>query len=104
MMMHVVWARFTLPCPGAGELMLNCIDTDGQGTGFEHALLSLVKRHVTIPVIASSGAGTPAHFVECFKETDCEAALAAGIFHRREVGIDAVKQAVGDAGLVVRAA
>ena len=51
----------------------------------------MVKEKVTIPVIASSGAGCPEHFSEVFKETDVEAALAAGIFHRQEVPIAAVK-------------
>ncbi len=76
---------------GAGEILLNCIDRDGTNLGFDTELISAVKSAVTIPVIASSGAGCAAHFAEVFAETGAEAALAAGIFHRREVPIAAVK-------------
>jgi imidazole glycerol phosphate synthase glutamine amidotransferase subunit len=76
---------------GAGEILLNCIDRDGTNSGFDLELINAVKKAVTIPVIASSGAGCAEHFLEVFTSTDAEAALAAGIFHRREVPIDAVK-------------
>jgi glutamine amidotransferase/cyclase len=76
---------------GAGEILLNCIDRDGTNTGFDIELVNAVKQAVKIPVIASSGAGCEAHFVEVFAKTDAEAALAAGIFHRREVPISTVK-------------
>lgn len=70
---------------GAGEILLNCIDKDGQGDGFELDLVRMVSDAVGIPVIASSGAGSPTHFTEVFRETNASAALAAGIFHRQEV-------------------
>lgn len=76
---------------GAGEILLNCIDRDGTGAGFDIELVDAVSRAVTIPVIASSGAGRAEHFLEVFTRTDAEAALAAGIFHRREVPLEAVK-------------
>lgn len=76
---------------GAGEILLNAIDNDGKGQGFDLHLVESVSRAVTIPVIASSGAGSPEHFTEVFKATPAAAALAAGIFHRKEVGIDEVK-------------
>ncbi|EFJ41811.1 hypothetical protein VOLCADRAFT_67859 [Volvox carteri f. nagariensis] len=76
---------------GAGEILLNCIDNDGVGKGFDLELVDAVSRAVTIPVIASSGAGCPQHFSEVFHSTGAAAALAAGIFHRREVGIAEVK-------------
>ncbi|KAI9914597.1 hypothetical protein PsorP6_007747 [Peronosclerospora sorghi] len=76
---------------GAGELLLNCVDMDGQKTGYDLDLISLVKKSVRIPVIASSGAGKPEHFTEVFEKTNCDAALAAGIFHRKEVAIQDVK-------------
>lgn len=79
---------------GAGELILNSIDRDGTGRGFDVNLVGLVKKNVSIPVVASSGAGSADHFVEVFKRTGTEAALAAGIFHRREVQIDEVKNAL----------
>jgi len=76
---------------GAGEILLNCIDEDGQGNGFDHELVGLVSEAVSIPVIASSGAGCPKHFTDVFEATNCSAALAAGIFHRGEVAISEVK-------------
>jgi len=76
---------------GAGEILLNCIDRDGTNMGFDIELISAVKQAVSIPVIASSGAGCEAHFAEVFEKTGAESALAAGIFHRREVPISAVK-------------
>jgi len=76
---------------GAGEVLLNCIDRDGTNLGFDLELIRAVKEAVTIPVIASSGAGCAEHFEEVFARTDVESALAAGIFHRREVPIGAVK-------------
>ncbi|KAJ7786246.1 hypothetical protein B0H16DRAFT_24285 [Mycena metata] len=87
---------------GAGELLLNSIDRDGTGLGFDLDLLALVKRSVRIPVVASSGAGKAAHFVEVFAQTDVEAALAAGIFHREQVGIGEVKEALRAADINVR--
>jgi glutamine amidotransferase/cyclase len=76
---------------GAGEILLNCIDRDGTNTGFDIELINAVKQAVSIPVIASSGAGCEAHFADVFEKTEAESALAAGIFHRREVPISAVK-------------
>ena len=77
---------------GAGEILLNCIDKDGTNSGFDIELINLVKDNVSIPVIASSGAGVPEHFTEVFLKTRAEAGLAAGIFHRKEVSINNVKQ------------
>ena len=87
---------------GAGEILLNSIDRDGTGTGFDLDLINLVKNSVQIPVIASSGAGTTAHFTQVFTETNAEAALAAGIFHRQEVTIEEVKNALIGSGVNVR--
>ena len=87
---------------GAGEILLNCIDNDGTNSGFDLELVRMVKAAVRIPVIASSGAGSAAHFTEVFQETGAEAALAAGIFHRREVPIAEVKKAVSAAGIETR--
>jgi glutamine amidotransferase/cyclase len=79
---------------GAGEILLNCIDKDGTNSGFDHELIRQVRGAVSIPVIASSGAGSAQHFVDVFQETDVEAALAAGIFHRQEVPVSEVKEAM----------
>jgi imidazole glycerol-phosphate synthase len=81
---------------GAGEILLNCIDRDGTNDGFDLELIDAVKRAVGIPVIASSGAGCVEHFQEVFEKTDVESALAAGIFHRREVPISDVKSYLQD--------
>ncbi|KAI0335177.1 imidazole glycerol phosphate synthase HisHF [Cubamyces sp. BRFM 1775] len=89
---------------GAGEILLNSIDRDGTGLGYDLDLVALVRRSVRIPVVASSGAGRKEHFVEVFEKTGVEAALAAGIFHRREVGIDEVKEALSAAKINVRTA
>ncbi|RDX94393.1 Imidazole glycerol phosphate synthase hisHF, chloroplastic [Mucuna pruriens] len=77
---------------GAGEILLNCIDCDGQGKGFDVDLVKLISDAVSIPVIASSGAGVPEHFSEVFTKTNASAALAAGIFHRKEVPVQSVKE------------
>lgn len=77
---------------GAGEILLNCIDRDGTNLGFDLELINGVKRAVTIPVIASSGAGCAEHFHEVFTRTGAESALAAGIFHRQEVPLAEVKE------------
>jgi glutamine amidotransferase/cyclase len=87
---------------GAGEILLNCIDKDGTNSGFDMELINMVKGAVSIPVIASSGAGSAAHFVDVFRQTKAEAALAAGIFHRKEVPIAEVKQALKDDGVEIR--
>ena len=87
---------------GAGEILLNSIDADGACTGFDLELIQAVSNAVTIPVIASSGAGSPAHFSEVFNNTKASAALAAGIFHRQEVLISEVKNHMAADGLPTR--
>ncbi|XP_022975804.1 imidazole glycerol phosphate synthase hisHF, chloroplastic-like isoform X1 [Cucurbita maxima] len=87
---------------GAGEILLNCIDCDGQGKGFDTDLVKLISDSVSIPVIASSGAGCPDHFSEVFNKTNASAALAAGIFHRKEVPIQSVKEHLFKEGIEVR--
>ena len=87
---------------GAGEILLNSVDKDGQKGGFDARLVDLVKRSVSIPVVASSGAGSPKHFTDVFEQTGVEAALAAGIFHRREVPIEDVKVELRRSGIPVR--
>lgn len=87
---------------GVGELLLNSVDKDGSKSGFDAGLVSLVRRAVTIPVVASSGAGAASHFVDVFERTDVEAALAAGIFHRREVPIAEVKEDLKRRGIRTR--
>jgi imidazole glycerol-phosphate synthase len=87
---------------GAGEILLNCMDHDGQNAGFDHELISHVKSFATVPVVASSGAGCAQHFSDVFRVTDAEAALAAGIFHRREIPIAEVKKHLVESGYKIR--
>jgi len=78
---------------GAGELVVNSIDTDGVKNGFDIPLLSEIARRVKIPIIASGGAGNIGHFTELFtKLPDIDAGLAASIFHFREVNIAELKR------------
>ena len=69
---------------GAGEILLNCIDKDGSNSGFDLELINDVKAAITIPVIASSGAGKPAHFAEVFERTSTDAALGAGMVSKKK--------------------
>ncbi|CAN0123632.1 unnamed protein product [Ascophyllum nodosum] len=87
---------------GAGEILLNCVDNDGQKDGFDLVLVKAVVDAVSIPVIASSGAGSPGHFKEVFEATNVQAALAAGIFHRKEVSISEVKGKLSEHGIPAR--
>lgn len=87
---------------GAGELLLNCIDRDGSNSGFDLELIAQVKDAVSIPVIASSGAGHPAHFLDVFEKTTTDAALGAGLFHRGEYTVAQVKEYLRERGLTVR--
>jgi glutamine amidotransferase/cyclase len=88
---------------GAGEILLNCIDRDGTNLGFDSELINSVKKAISIPLIASSGAGSVEHFYEVFTQTEAEAALAAGIFHRREVPIATVKDYLQRNNVEIRA-
>lgn len=87
---------------GAGEIVLNCMDSDGTREGFDIEQLSEARKRLSIPLIASGGAGSAAHFAGVFREADVSGALAAGMFHARGVSIDEVKRAVSEAGVEVR--
>ena len=82
--------------------MLNCIDKDGTNSGFDIELVNHIRNNVSKPVIASSGAGKVEQISEVFQKTKAEAALAAGIFHREEVLIEAVKEHMRDEGIEAR--
>ena len=88
---------------GAGELLVTSIDRDGTGTGFDTELLRAIVGRVRVPVIASGGAAGPADFVAAVRDGGADAVLAAGIFHRGEHSIGAVKAAMAAAGLPIRA-
>jgi len=87
---------------GAGEIVLNCMDQDGVRRGFDIEQLKAARARLTIPLVASGGAGEPAHFVDVFAQADVSAALAAGIFHSGAVSVREVKRAVREAGMEVR--
>ncbi len=88
---------------GAGEVVVNSIDTDGVKGGFDLELLRAVCAAVKVPVVASGGAGSIAHFVELFKEIpDVDAGLAASIFHFGEVSIAQLKRELDENGIIVR--
>lgn len=88
---------------GAGEIVLNSIDTDGVKQGFDLAMLDAVCQAVNVPVIASGGAGCAADFVELFQALPrVDAGLAASIFHFGEVPIPALKHTLADHGINIR--
>jgi imidazole glycerol-phosphate synthase subunit HisF len=87
---------------GAGEILLTSMDRDGTGLGFDCELTSAVASSVSIPVIASGGAGNAQHFVEVFSTGQADAALAASIFHFGTYGIADLKQTLLRAGIPMR--
>jgi cyclase len=97
----VEWAREAAD-RGAGEILLTSIDRDGTRSGFDCELTAAVSGAVRIPVIASGGAGTFAHFVDVFTAGRADAALAASIFHFSEHAVSDLKQHLRRAGISVR--
>jgi cyclase len=97
----VDWARQAEEC-GAGEILLTSIDRDGTKAGFDCPMTAAVSSAVTIPVIASGGAGTLDHFVDVFTAGRADAALAASIFHYAETGVKTLKQHLQQRGIPVR--
>ena len=97
----VEWAR-EAESRGAGEILLTSIDRDGTKRGFDCELTAAVSRAVSIPVIASGGAGTLDHFVEVFTAGCADAALAASIFHYAETSVRALKHHLLQHGIPVR--
>jgi cyclase len=97
----VEWAR-EAEARGAGEILLTSMDSDGTRAGFDCELTAAVSRAVRIPVIASGGAGTVAHFADVFAQGKADAALAASIFHFGVSSARALKQELAAAGVPVR--
>ena len=89
---------------GAGEILLTSMDGDGTKAGYDLELTRAVAENVSIPVIASGGAGTMAHFYEAFTEGKAEAALAASLFHFKEMEIRDLKKYLREKGISVRLA
>jgi cyclase len=97
----VAWAA-TGAQLGAGEILLTSMDQDGTKDGYDLELLEAVRAAVSIPVIASGGAGTVEHCVEALADSRADAVLAASIFHRREIAIAGLKAGLAAAGIPVR--
>ena len=97
----VEWAR-EAEARGAGEILLTSIDRDGTKAGFDCALTAAVSSAVSIPVIASGGAGGLDHFVDVFTTGRADAALAASIFHYAETSVYALKHHLQQRGIPVR--
>ncbi|MBQ8924190.1 MAG: imidazole glycerol phosphate synthase subunit HisF [Lachnospiraceae bacterium] len=87
---------------GAGEILLTSMDCDGTKAGYDIELTRLVSENVSIPVIASGGAGTKEHFYDALSEGKADAALAASLFHYKELEIKALKDYLADRGVAVR--
>ena len=87
---------------GAGEIVLNSIDTDGVKTGFDLEMLDTLASLVDVPIIASGGAGNMEHFVELFTHPGIDAGLAASIFHTKQVDIKDLKRYLRSQGVEMR--
>ena len=87
---------------GAGEIVVNSIDTDGVKGGFDIEMLEAIASRVNVPIIASGGAGNREHFLELFQHPQIDAGLAASIFHFKEVDIKELKQYLRDNGVEMR--
>lgn len=87
---------------GAGEIVLNCMGADGVREGYDIEQLQSARAICRVPLVASGGAGTPAHFREVFARADVDAALAASVFHSGAIAIPALKQYLRKAGLAIR--
>ena len=87
---------------GAGEIVLNCMGSDGVRGGYDIEQLRAVRARCNVPLVASGGAGEAVHFTEVFRKADVDAALAASIFHSGAVAIPALKQALRAQGIEVR--
>ncbi|MGH8052637.1 MAG: imidazole glycerol phosphate synthase subunit HisF [Stenotrophomonas sp.] len=87
---------------GAGEIVLNCMDSDGVRKGYDIAQLRHARALCTVPLIASGGAGTPQHFADVFEQADVDGALAASVFHSGAIAIPELKQFLREQQIEVR--
>ena len=97
----ISWAKEAVE-RGAGEILLTIMDSDGEKKGFDLKLTRAVSEAVSVPVIASGGAGNAEHFEEAFVEGKADAALAASIFHYKETSVHEVKSYLREKGVNVR--
>ncbi|KAB8180335.1 imidazole glycerol phosphate synthase subunit HisF [Lysobacter maris] len=87
---------------GAGEIVLNCMGSDGVRGGYDIEQLRAVRAICEVPLVASGGAGVPAHFAEVFADADVDGALAASVFHSGAIAIPALKRELRGQGIEVR--
>jgi cyclase len=87
---------------GAGEIVLNCMSSDGVRQGFDIVQLRAIREVCRVPLVASGGAGAPEHFTEVFRAAEVDAALAASVFHSGEIAIPDLKRHLLAAGIEVR--
>lgn len=87
---------------GAGEIVLNCMNNDGVRTGYDLAQLKAVREAITIPLIASGGAGAESHFADVFAHTGVDGALAASVFHSGQIPIPHLKSYLNAHNITVR--
>jgi cyclase len=87
---------------GAGEIVLNCMGRDGTRDGYDISQLQAVRSICRVPLVASGGAGSVAHFTQVFSQTGVDGALAASVFHAGEICIPVLKRALRESGMAVR--
>jgi cyclase len=97
----VAWARQAEDL-GVGEIVVNSVDADGTRNGFEISLTRLIAGAVRVPVVASGGAGKPAHLADVFVRGKADAAIIAGMIHTGEYTIPGIKQDLIAAGIPIR--
>ncbi len=97
----LAWARRAEEL-GCGEIVVNSVDADGTGAGYEIELTRLIARHTGIPVVASGGAGKPADLAEVFRRADADAAIVAGMLHSGAYTVGAIKRELAEAGIPMR--
>jgi cyclase len=95
------WAKEAVTL-GAGEIVVNAMDNDGMKQGFHLELLNLIQKEVSVPVIASGGAGSIQDFIDVATQTCVDGYLAASVFHYQEIKIDALKEALKQKGVEIR--
>ena len=87
---------------GAGEIVLNCMGSDGVRSGYDIEQLAAARALCRVPLVASGGAGDATHFVDVFEKADVDGALAASVFHSGSIRIPEPKQQLAAAGIEVR--
>lgn len=97
----LAWAREAQRL-GAGEVVLNCMNRDGVRGGYDLAQLKLVRAALTIPLVASGGAGAPEHFRDVFQQAQVDSALAASVFHKGTIQIPDLKAYLAREGVCIR--